>query len=293
MTPHLRGARHAVPLTTLTLGLASLVLAAPTAYAGGDRDDDGMPDRWERRHGLSAGGDDARGDRDRDGLANLAEFRRHGDPSDEDSDDDGHDDGDEVRDGHRGTRLDDRDGDDDDTLDGDEDSDHDGRDNEDEDDSRERCSRDDDDRDRDHVDDEDENDFGYRAGDSDSDDDGIRDGDEDWDDDGERDEDDDDSDDDSCSDEGEDSDDLLGPIVSFDAETGALVIQTTYAGPLGFVVTDDTEIEYDSSGRGSGEAGDATDLVAGAVVTEVDVDDDAEVPGTLEEVELARPAVED
>ena len=197
-----------------------------------------MPDRWETRHGLSTQRDNAAGDPDGDGLANLAEYHRGGDPSDEDSDNDGHDDGDEVRDGDRSTDLDDRDSDDDDTLDGDEDSDDDGVDNEDEDDGDERCTRDDDDRDRDHVSDEDENDFGYRAGDDDSDDDGVLDGNEDSDDDGQSDEDDDDSDDDSCSGHhGEDGDDLLGPIVSFDESTGALVIDAVRAGQLTFVVT--------------------------------------------------------
>jgi hypothetical protein len=54
---------------------------------------------------------------------------------------------------------------------------------------------------------------------------------------------------------------------------------------LHFVVTDDTEIEFDSSGHGSG--GDATvdDLQPGATVQEVDLAKD----GTLEEIELARP----
>ena len=290
MSHPLLGARSAVPLATLALGLASLVLAAPAAQAGGDRDGDRMPDRWETRHGLSTQRDNASGDPDGDGLVNLAEYHRGGDPSDEDSDNDGHDDGDEVRDGDRRTDLDDRDSDDDDTVDGDEDSDDDGVDNEDEDDGDERCTRDDDDRDRDHVSDEDENDFGYRAGDDDSDDDGVLDGNEDSDDDGQSDEDDDDSDDDSCSGHhGEDGDDLLGPIVSFDESTGALVIDAVSAGQLTFVVTPDTEIEFDSSGRGSGEEGDTSDLVAGQVVLEVDLEDD----GTLEEIELARPVVDD
>jgi len=282
MAPHHAGRRAVVPLSALSLGLASLVLAAPLAQAAvGDRDGDGMPNRWETRHGLNSRVANAAGDKDSDALTNRAEFRRGGDPSDEDSDNDGHDDGDEVRDDDRDTDLDDRDSDDDGTLDGDEDSDDDGVDNEDEDDSDERCSRDDDDRDGDDVSDEDENDYGYRAGDDDSDDDGTSDGDEDSDDDGQSDEDDDDSDEDSCSDEDEDSDDLLGPIVSFEAATGSLLIDTASSGQLTFVVTDDTEIEFDSSG----EKGDVSDLVPGAVVHEVDLEDD----GTLEEIELARP----
>ena len=124
--------------------------------------------------------------------------------------------------------------------------------------------------------------------DRDSDDDGIRDGDEDSDDDGQTNEDDDDSDDDLCDDSDEDLDDLLGTIESFDAATGQLVIRNTSDRTLTFVVTEDTEIEFDSSGRGSGEEGDFDDLTTGAVVLEVDLEDD----GTLEEIELARPLVD-
>lgn len=281
--------RPALLLTVGALALSSAVLSSPAHAARADRDGDGMPNRWEAGHGLNPDRADGRGDRDDDTLSNLAEYRRGGDPSDEDSDNDGHDDGDEVRDGTRSTRIDDRDSDDDGTRDGDEDSDRDGTDNEDEDDSVESCDddsdhSDDDDSDSDDVSDEDENDFGFRVGDDDSDDDGLPDGDEDSDDDGQSNEDDDDSDDDSCDDSDEDLDDLLGPIVSFDEATGQLVIDTVAAGVITFVVTDDTEIEYDSSGHGSGEDGDVEDLVPGAVVVEVDLEDD----GTLEEIELAR-----
>jgi hypothetical protein len=279
-----RSRRPVMLLTAAALTLTTAAIA-PTAHAaGGDRDGDGMPNRWEDSHGLDADRANAAADADHDGLSNLSEYRRGGHPRLEDSDRDGHDDSDEVRDGDRRTRIDDRDSDDDGTRDGDEDSDRDGVDNEDEDDSTEPCAGDDDDRDRDFVADEDENDYGFRAGDGDSDDDGVRDGEEDSDDDGMSDEDDDDSDDDSCSDDDEDLDDLLGPIVSFDAETGELVVDTVRSGLVTFVVTEDTEVEYDSSGRGSGEEGDLDDLVAGAVVVEVDLEDD----GTLEEVELAR-----
>lgn len=281
-----RGHRLALMLTLSGLALSSGTLAAAAAQAErGDRDGDAMPDQWEVRHGLNPDRPDARGDRDRDGLSNLGELRRGGDPRDEDTDNDGHDDGDEVRDGQRGTVIDDRDSDEDGTLDGDEDSDRDGVDNEDEDDARESCSGDDDDRDEDELSDEDENDYGYRAGDDDSDNDGIIDGDEDSNDDGQSNEDDDDSDDDSCTEDSEDSDDLLGTIVSFDAATGRLVINSVHSGVVTYVVTGDTEIEYDSSGSGSGEDGSTADLVTGAVVTEVDVDDDT---GALEEIELAR-----
>jgi hypothetical protein len=281
-----RAAGSASLLTISALALASAALIAPSADAAGDRDGDGMPNRWETRHGLDPDRADGSADQDDDGLTNLAEFRHHGDPGDEDTDNDGDDDGDEVHDGARSTQLDDRDTDDDGVRDGDEDADHDGVDNEDEDDATERCARDDDDRDGDHLADEDENDFGDRVGSADSDDDGIPDGDEDADEDGQSNEDDDDSADDRCGRSGEDDDDLLGSIVSFDAETGDLVVATVRSGQITFVVTDDTEIEYDGSGHGSGGDASVDDLTPGAVVNEVDLEDD----GTLEEIELARPA---
>jgi len=113
----------------------------------------------------------------------------------------------------------------------------------------------------------------------------VLDGAEDHDGDGQSDEDADASDDDSCSDVEEHSDALLGVIVSFDAESGALKAATQLAGEVTFTVTEDTEIELDSSSHGSGEEGSVDDLQPGAVVVEVDLEDD----GTLEEVELARP----
>ena len=272
-------------LTTVTLALASAALLAPAADAAGDRDGDGMPNRWETRHGLNPDRADGTADLDHDGLSNLGEYRHGGDPADQDTDNDGDDDGDEVHDGSRSTRIDDRDTDGDGIRDGDEDADHDGIDNEDEDDAAESCARDDEDRDGDHVADEDENDFGDRVGDADSDDDGVLDGDEDADHDGQSNEDDDDATDDRCGRSHEDDDDLLGPIVSFDAGTGQLVVDSVTSGRLTFVVTDDTEIEYDGSGHGSGEDATVEDLTPGAVVNEVDLEHD----GSLDKVELARP----
>jgi hypothetical protein len=243
-----------------------------------------MPNRWEVRHGLDPDRANARGDRDHDGLRNLAEYRHRTDPRAEDTDHDGDDDGDEVHDGFRSTRVLDRDTDDDGRLDGDEDADHDGIANEDEDDARESCASDDDDRDGDAVSDEDENDHGYRVRDRDSDDDGIIDGAEDWNHDGQVNEDDDDSVDDRCSDDSEDADDVLGTIASFDQGSGQLVVDTVSSGTLTLVVTDRTEIERDSSGHGTG--GDATtaDLTPGTTIAEVDLAKD----GTLDKVELAR-----
>ncbi|MCW2834192.1 MAG: peptidase papain [Nocardioides sp.] len=230
---------------------------------------------------------DAGRDKDHDGLRNLTEYRLDLDPVDEDSDNDGADDGDEVKDGSRSTDPHVRDTDNDGTRDGDEDADGDGFDNEDEDDSLETCLTDDDDRDEDGVDDEDENEQHSGARDSDSDDDGIEDGDEDGDHDGEQNEDEDDSVEDNCEAEhGEDDSDLMGTIISFDAGTGALVINTLASeAHLSLVVTEETEIEFDTSGSGSNdEDGSAADLVPGAEVAEIGMDDGA----TLEEIELVR-----
>ncbi len=150
-----------VALTTTLL----LIGTTGTAQARSrDSDRDGIPNRWERTHGMNPHrAADASRDFDGDRLSNLREYRAGSLIRDEDTDNDGHDDGDEATDGYRSTDLRDADTDDDGIRDGDEDADRDGIDNEDEDDAREVCSRDDDDRDRDDVDDEDENDYGLRV----------------------------------------------------------------------------------------------------------------------------------
>jgi hypothetical protein len=289
--------RHLVPFLTAVAVIAALCGAVPAEAASRDRDHDGMPNRWEVRHDLDPDRANASADPDGDGLANLAEYRHGGDPQREDTDRDGQDDGDEVGDDDRSTSVDDPDGDDDGVRDGDEDADHDGVANEDEDDALEACARDDDDRDGDHVADEDENDFGSSARDRDSDDDGVLDGDEDADDDGQSNEDDDDHAEDRCGrHHGEDDDDELGPIVSFDDETGQLVIDPTRTDvDLAVLVTPDTRIEWDTSGhdsddpaarRGGGDDATVADLVPGTVVAEIKLDDDRT---SLEEVELERP----
>jgi len=112
-----------------SLGTAGLLTLTVPAFASGDADGDGMPNRWELRHGLNPHQANARGDKDHDGLRNIGEFRHGTNPSDEDSDNDGEDDGDEVTDGTATTDPTDADTDDDGTLDGDEDADSDGVDN--------------------------------------------------------------------------------------------------------------------------------------------------------------------
>ncbi|HET7481837.1 MAG TPA: carboxypeptidase regulatory-like domain-containing protein, partial [Actinomycetota bacterium] len=61
-----------------------------------DADGDGMPNRWERRHGLRPHRADGSFDPDRDRLTNLSEYAFRGDPHDGDTDGDGLRDGAEV-----------------------------------------------------------------------------------------------------------------------------------------------------------------------------------------------------
>ena len=75
--------------------LTAMAICAAPAMASGDRNDDGIPDKWERQHDLSLKHDQAKKDQDRDGLKNKGEFRAGFDPRDDDSDDDGVEDGDE------------------------------------------------------------------------------------------------------------------------------------------------------------------------------------------------------
>lgn len=81
----------------LIAGLAAilLVLVIPAAASAKDRNHDRIPDRWERKHGLSLKVNQARRDQDRDELRNRQEWRAGMDPRDDDSDDDGTEDGDE------------------------------------------------------------------------------------------------------------------------------------------------------------------------------------------------------
>jgi hypothetical protein len=77
---------------------AFALLALPTGAMASSRDSDrdGMPNRWEKTHGLKVHKQDARGDKDHDGLKNLAEYRLGTDPRNADSDGDGVKDGRDV-----------------------------------------------------------------------------------------------------------------------------------------------------------------------------------------------------
>jgi hypothetical protein len=91
--------------------LFTLALAAPAQA----RDHDKLPDRWERKHHLDTRKNDAKRDRDRDGLSNYREYRAHTNPRKKDSDRDGLRDGAERRFGFKPR---DRDSDDDGIKDG-------------------------------------------------------------------------------------------------------------------------------------------------------------------------------
>jgi hypothetical protein len=64
-------------------GISELFTSSTAIYAFAldiDTDADGMPDWWEHRHGLNPAAKDAGGDRDGDGVSNIAEFLVGRDP---------------------------------------------------------------------------------------------------------------------------------------------------------------------------------------------------------------------
>lgn len=108
--------RRSAVLATAVLLIAMYcltVLVSPAKAAGRDSDHDGMPNRWERTHGLNPNKPNANANPDHDGLVNVGEYTFDTDPLDSDSDDDGIVDGDD-------------DADDDGVADGDEDGHDDG-----------------------------------------------------------------------------------------------------------------------------------------------------------------------
>jgi hypothetical protein len=101
-------------LATLALLVAAITLCASPALAR-KRDHDKLPDRWERKFHLDTKKNDAKRDRDRDGLSNYREYRSHTNPRKKDTDRDGLEDGAERRFGFKPR---DRDSDDDGIRDG-------------------------------------------------------------------------------------------------------------------------------------------------------------------------------
>ncbi len=108
--------RRSAVLATAVLLIAMYcltVLASPAKAAVHDSDHDGMPNRWERTHGLNPNKANANANPDHDGLVNLGEYTFGTDPLESDSD------GDRIVDG-------DDDANDDGVADGDEDGHDDG-----------------------------------------------------------------------------------------------------------------------------------------------------------------------
>ena len=89
--------RSAVPATAvLLIAMYCLtVLASPARAAVRDSDHDGMPNHWERSHGLNPFKANANANPDHDGLVNVGEYTFDTDPLESDSDDDGIVDGDD------------------------------------------------------------------------------------------------------------------------------------------------------------------------------------------------------
>jgi hypothetical protein len=81
----------------LLIGLAAVLalgaVALPGVAAAKDRDRDGLPDRWERRHHLSTKHNGSGRDPDRDRVDNRNEYRERTNPRDRDSDNDRQGDG--------------------------------------------------------------------------------------------------------------------------------------------------------------------------------------------------------
>lgn len=94
------------PMLVLAYLAATALAAAPR-----DRDDDGLPDRWERGHQLSTSVASGRRDPDGDRLRNRRELRLRTHPRRADTDRDGLRDGAEVRRFHTNPRKRDTDGD--------------------------------------------------------------------------------------------------------------------------------------------------------------------------------------
>lgn len=91
--------RRSAVLATTVLLIAMYcftALAAPAKAAGRrDSDHDGMPNRWERAHGLNPFKANANANPDHDGLVNVGEYTFGTDPLESDSDGDGIVDGDD------------------------------------------------------------------------------------------------------------------------------------------------------------------------------------------------------
>ena len=89
------GTRKGLAGALLVAALGIMALMLPGIAAAKDRNHDHIPDRWEKKHGLSLHVNQAHRDQDRDKLVNRQEWKAGDDPRDSDSDNDGTPDGQE------------------------------------------------------------------------------------------------------------------------------------------------------------------------------------------------------
>ena len=81
-----RNGRVSSIIAAALCGALLLPGSAAAAPGSGDRDGDGMPNRWEKDHKLDPTRRNALGDPDGDGLTNIAEYRHRTDPRSSDTD---------------------------------------------------------------------------------------------------------------------------------------------------------------------------------------------------------------
>jgi thrombospondin type 3 repeat protein len=254
----------------------------PLAANAAVKDHDGMPQRWERKHGTNPRVHDAGLDVDSDKLTNIGEFRHHTEPLVADTDGDGLLDGEEVKELHTDPKKADSDGDG--LNDGDE--------NEGESDTEE-CEDDDagEAEDADEAGDEDANDDeeeGEEDDDAEEEDDGEDEA-EDADEAGDVDA----NDDAECEDDGEDDSEdegeiehVVAEILSYNSSTGRLELKTTEGKTVTGTVTDDTELDWESlDGSEPDESASEDDLDAGQDVTDYEFESGS---SNFSEVDLAR-----
>ena len=82
-------------VTMALAGAVVLLVAMSGSAVAKDRNNDNIPDRWEKRQGLSLKVNQAKRDQDNDEMPNLGEFEGDTDPQDADTDGDGVPDGEE------------------------------------------------------------------------------------------------------------------------------------------------------------------------------------------------------